>query len=124
MTTRSLDKMTGDAGAIPAARRQVKSMIAEIREDLAATAELLTDELLTNAVQHGGGKFYLVAKIEADRLRVVVSDVWPSAPVTVYPSGHQLERGRGMTIVDAMASSWGIERSDSRKAVWFELDLA
>jgi anti-sigma regulatory factor (Ser/Thr protein kinase) len=102
----------------------VKSLIAGFRDDLAATAELLTDELLTNAVQHGGGKFDLVASIEADRLRVVVSDVWPSAPVTVYPSGHQLERGRGMTIVDAMASNWGIERSDSTKAVWFELDLA
>jgi len=124
MTVRSLDKMTGDAGSIPTARRRVKSLIAGFRDDLAATAELLTDELLTNAVQHGGGKFDLVASIEADRLRVVVSDVCPSAPVTVYPSGHQLERGRGMTIVDAMASNWGIERSDSTKAVWFELDLA
>ena len=102
----------------------VRTLAAESGSDLAAVAELLTDELLTNAVRHGGGQFSLQAAIERSRLRVIVSDLWSSAPMTVYPPGHDLEHGRGMTIVDAMATKWGVERRDAEKSVWFELDLA
>jgi anti-sigma regulatory factor (Ser/Thr protein kinase) len=123
MPGRSLEKMIGDAGSIAAARKMVRTMTSECEPDVAAVAELLTDELLTNAVQHGGGQFSLEAAIESSRLRVVVSDLWSSAPVTVYPPGHELEHGRGMTIIDAMATKWGVERLDSEKSVWFELDL-
>jgi anti-sigma regulatory factor (Ser/Thr protein kinase) len=124
MPVKSLDKMHGNAESIPTARRMVRELTAAQRDDLAAVAELLTDELLTNAVVHGGGQFLLHAEIERDRLRVVVSDVELSAPVTVGPPGHVLEHGRGMTIVEAMASSWGVDRLGSEKSVWFELDLA
>jgi anti-sigma regulatory factor (Ser/Thr protein kinase) len=119
----TLDQITGDAQSITAARRAVRAMVAGYRDDLAAVAELLTDELLTNAVLHGGGQFGLTARVDETRLRVIVSDVLSSERVTVYPPGHELEYGRGMTIVDAMASKWGVERHGSEKSIWFELDL-
>jgi anti-sigma regulatory factor (Ser/Thr protein kinase) len=84
---------------------------------------LLADELLTNAVAHGGGKFSLAARLDGTLLRVAVSDQSSSAPVKVYPPDNNLEHGRGLRIVDATASKWGIERRGSEKAVWFELDL-
>jgi anti-sigma regulatory factor (Ser/Thr protein kinase) len=124
MEAASIDNMTGDARAIRTARKMVKAMVASCRDDLCAVAELLTDELLTNAVQHGGGQFRLAASVKESKLRVVVSDHFTSVPVTVYPSGHDWERGRGMTIVAAMATNWGIERAGSDKSIWFELDLA
>jgi anti-sigma regulatory factor (Ser/Thr protein kinase) len=124
MQVESLEKMTGDARSIPDARRLVKAMVVGRGDELAAVAELLTDELLTNAVGHGGGQFSLTASIDGQRLRVAVSDLRPSAPVTVYPPGHELERGRGLTIVDAVATDWGIDRLSSEKSVWFELHLA
>jgi anti-sigma regulatory factor (Ser/Thr protein kinase) len=120
----TVDQMIGDAQSIATARRAVRALVAGNRDDLAALAELLTDELLTNAVLHGGGQFSLTARADGKRLRVSVSDRFSSERVTVYPPGHELEYGRGMTIVDAMASKWGIERHGSEKSIWFELDLA
>jgi anti-sigma regulatory factor (Ser/Thr protein kinase) len=124
MTATRIDKMTGDVSSIAAARAMVREMTAARRGDLAAVAELLVDELLTNAVEHGGGQFSLAAAIEEERLRVVVTDMRRSVPVTVYPPGHVLDHGRGMTIVDAMASRWGVEPLGAEKSIWFELDLS
>lgn len=123
MRVKSLEQITGDARSIPDARRVVRGMVAAWGDELSSVAELLTDELLTNAVEHGGGQFALTASIEEKQLRVVVTDLSSSAPVTVYPAGHDLERGRGMTIVDAVATNWGIDRSGSEKSIWFELHL-
>lgn len=101
----------------------VRAMTARHRADLAETAELITDELATNAVRHGGGRFTMRASVDRQRLRVSVTDRRGSSPVTVYSPGHDLETGRGLTIVEAMASSWGIERQSAEKMIWFELDL-
>jgi hypothetical protein len=37
--------------------------------------------------------------------------------------GPSSEHGRGLTIVEALASSWGVSRRYVGKAVWFDLDL-
>lgn len=124
MPARSLDKIVGGAGSIAAARKMVRALTHGHPDDVSAVAELLTDELLTNAVVHGGGEFTLAAGIEGGWLRVVVSDSTPTAPVTVFGPGHDLDGGRGMTIVNSLATRWGVERSGSDKAIWFELALA
>jgi hypothetical protein len=54
---------------------------------------------------------------------VTVSDTAAESPVTVFAPGHDLDRGRGLTIVAALASRWGIEREQDAKEIWFELDL-
>lgn len=120
---KTIDKMIGDEKSIAAARQAVRALTAGSRDDRYAIAELLADELLTNAVVHGGGQFTLAAWVDETRLRVIVSDQSSSAPLDVFPPGHELEYGRGLTIVDAMASKWGIERCGSEKSIWFELDL-
>jgi anti-sigma regulatory factor (Ser/Thr protein kinase) len=123
MSTAASSTISGDARSIPGARRMVRALTARYRADLAETAELLTDELVTNAVMHGGGRFTVRASIDPERLRVTVSDRWGSSPVTVFDPGHDRESGRGLTIVEAMASRWGIERHDSEKWIWFEIEL-
>jgi anti-sigma regulatory factor (Ser/Thr protein kinase) len=86
-------------------------------------AELLTDELVTNAVVHGGGRFHLSAVIDEHSLRVRVKDEQVSGSLPVAAAGHDRDRGRGLTIVEALASHWGIECQETGKWVWFEIDL-
>lgn len=88
-----------------------------------ATAELLTDELATNAVRHGGGWFAMQASVYGRRLRVSVTDQRAGAALSASPPGHARDSGRGLTIIEAMASAWGVDRTESGKAVWFELEL-
>lgn len=87
--------------------------------------ELLSSELLANAVLHGpeGSAIGLqVAHTEAV-VRVSVSDAGVSNPVVMHTEPSALN-GRGMAIVEAMSSRWGVdEHRDGGKTVWYELDL-
>jgi anti-sigma regulatory factor (Ser/Thr protein kinase) len=87
--------------------------------------ELLSSELLANAVLHGpvdtGVGIQLV--VGETLARVSVSDGATSSPV-VMQADPSAPSGRGMAIVEAMSSRWGVEvHEDGGKTVWFELDL-
>jgi anti-sigma regulatory factor (Ser/Thr protein kinase) len=84
-------------------------------------ALLLTTELVTNAVIHA--RTDLAVRIAANErcLRVAVSDASHDPP-RLGPGFPGLEeRGRGLPLVDALSSSWGVDWSLDGKAVWFEL---
>jgi len=86
--------------------------------------ELLTSELLANAVLHGpqGGIVGVRLRCTGDVVRVSVTDREPSPPVVLHPDPIE-PSGRGMAIVEAMSDSWGVESGAGGKTVWFELDL-
>jgi anti-sigma regulatory factor (Ser/Thr protein kinase) len=115
-------RLAGDANNIRDARAMVRSIMSDQAADVRDIAVLLTDELVTNAVVHGGGRFELSAELEPRSLRVVVSDPSPASPRVLTPSAEQ-EHGRGMAIVASLASAWGSETDGTGKEVWFSLDL-
>lgn len=80
----------------------------------------MAGEVVPNAVIHGGGGFFLEVEVHAGRVRVAVTDANPATPVVLRPSLSR-DHGRGMAIVDALASRWGTEHAGTRKVVWFEL---
>jgi anti-sigma regulatory factor (Ser/Thr protein kinase) len=87
--------------------------------------ELLSSELLANAVLHGGsgGAIGVQVRVTEVSVRVSVSDSGSLAPVVLRrePSAPS---GRGMAIVEAMSSRWGVDdHAEGGKTVWFELDL-
>ena len=84
-------------------------------------AELLTSELVANAVLHARTAFRVSVDLDGDRLRVEVHDASDDAPVRRDP-GPRATGGRGVLIVDALADRWGVEPDGDGKAVWFELD--
>ncbi len=87
--------------------------------------ELLTSELLSNAVLHGadGRSIHLWFRGGEDVVRVSVSDAAPARPVVLHPD-VAAPSGRGMAIVEAMSNRWGVDRQDQGgKTVWFEVDL-
>ena len=84
-------------------------------------AELLTSELVTNAVRHAGAPVVVRVGQEADGVIVAVQDPAPALP-TPRPAGPEDVSGRGLAIVAAMAADWGVDPvPDDGKAVWFRL---
>jgi anti-sigma regulatory factor (Ser/Thr protein kinase) len=88
-----------------------------------ADAELLTSELVTNAVVHGHSAPRLVLEVWDDRIRVVVTDSDPRMTLEPLHVQTSSEHGRGLRIVDSLASKWGVSPWGRGKSVWFELDL-
>ena len=110
-----------DPTAASDARQSVRRFCADMPRDLQTTAQLLTSELVTNALQHGDGAIELQLRADPTALRVEVSDESPERPQRMNASAGSVS-GRGMLLVEALASSWGIlSHPGDGKAVWFEL---
>jgi anti-sigma regulatory factor (Ser/Thr protein kinase) len=82
--------------------------------------ELLTSEVVTNAVKYGSADTGIVLAVScADgHVTVSVTDANPSAPV-VHRSGPEDLGGRGMELVELLAQEWGVEPRADGKTVWF-----
>ena len=84
-------------------------------------AKLLASELVANAVVHGAGVITLRGRRDPGRLLIEVIDEGSGfQPSPGRPSRDQAGQ-RGLTIVDAEASRWGVREGSAR--VWFELDM-
>lgn len=83
---------------------------------------LLVSELATNAMLHGEGQVRVRVLPRSTGVRVEVGDASPQVPARRSPA-PDAEGGRGIALVEALASAWGVESSStSGKTVWFELD--
>lgn len=94
-------------------------------QDVLDVLELLTSELVANAVEHGGGHGVITVRTchHEDHYGVAVSDRAPGAPVVramdPYDTG-----GRGIGLVDLLAAEWGVRTEREGKAVWFRVAAA
>jgi DNA-binding response OmpR family regulator len=88
--------------------------------DLLDDAALVVSELVTNAVRHAGSASLMVVNRLEGGIRIEVRDDGPGSPVPEPPESHA-ERGRGLMIVSALATAWGVESGESSKTVWVEL---
>ena len=91
---------------------------------LGRDAELVTSELVTNAVKHTSEPCALQAWFSAEppSLRVEVSDSSEHLPAVPPRAAPDSLGGRGLRLVDALATKWGSERRASGKVVWFEMN--
>jgi anti-sigma regulatory factor (Ser/Thr protein kinase) len=91
-------------------------------------AVLLVSEMITNACDASviwPDKPPIALRLSADdtRLRIEVWDHSPDDPELVNADAGS-EIGRGLTIIDALAARWGIQRhAYALKAVWAELEI-
>ncbi len=112
-----------DPTAAAYARQRVGEFCAEMPSDLQETARLLTSELVTNALQHGYGNIEMRLSVDPEALCVEVSDESPDPPQPMEASPGSLS-GRGVMLVEALASNWGVtEHAGDGKAVWFYLAI-
>jgi anti-sigma regulatory factor (Ser/Thr protein kinase) len=104
------------------ARRFMESVLASAGVDhLAYTATMLVSELVANAVLHTGTPVEVVISAGEDSVRVEVHDGSPQLPVRRHYS-NMSGTGRGLLLVERMATAWGSDRTSDGKVVWFELD--
>ena len=90
------------------------------RDDTADVLALLVSEVATNAVVHGTGEVQVRVSVVRRLLRVEVADESSRLP-TPRTADPEAEGGRGLALVAALASDWGVERTPTGKTVWFEL---
>lgn len=105
------------------ARRFVGDRLAAWDLDrVAETAQLLVSELVTNAVIHARSNAVLRIETSRDVLRITVVDHGPGTRrrhLSMPPPSDF--GGRGLFIVDQLASRWGAARHSDGNHVWFEL---
>ena len=83
--------------------------------------QLLVSELVTNAVVHAGSDVEVAVRLLGDSLRIEVLDHAPVAQLRPSTPPDEAESGRGLLLVETIATSWGVEAFDGGKVVWFEV---
>jgi anti-sigma regulatory factor (Ser/Thr protein kinase) len=117
--------LAGRAERARAARAFVSEMLGP-GHPCGDVAVLLVSEVFTNSVRHSGsgapGETVTVAVIAGDRtVRVEVTDrAGPGTP-ELSPATRDAEGGRGLQLVEGLASRWGSRRRGGRMVTWFEL---
>jgi anti-sigma regulatory factor (Ser/Thr protein kinase) len=111
-----------DASAASTARRATEHRFAGAltprrRGDVA----LVVSELVNNAVVHGEGDIVVKLQLDGDVLRGEVIDDGGGFEHEVRARGARDISGRGLLIVEALTSGWGIHEGTTH--VWFEMPL-
>lgn len=109
-----------------AARRFVRETcdVWSVPQTVREIAELVSNELVSNAVEHARSSSRLTLTCTRSALRVAVRDYNSASIPRPRPIDIGASRGRGMHLVIALARDWGISRHRDGKTVWASLPLA
>jgi anti-anti-sigma factor len=116
---------TGGAGA----RRFVRETLQSWRltppdGELSDQAQLLADELVTNAVIHAQTDMRLGLELGGELLHIAVRDLDRRLP-RLLPDDPQAQGGRGLRLVEWLAAAWGAQpHPDGGKVVWCTLQTS
>ncbi|MER7467868.1 ATP-binding protein [Streptomyces sp. NPDC097981] len=90
-------------------------------DHLVDDARLIVSELVTNAIRHTRtGRVGVSVTRHPDRVRIVVTDTSRTTPEPSVPDA-EAEAGRGLQLIDQLATGWGSDRLATGKRVWAEL---
>jgi anti-sigma regulatory factor (Ser/Thr protein kinase) len=120
MITLGAASFEGESSSAAAARRYVRGVLS-ISGTAADDIELITSELVTNAVHHGGvGPVGLRITGDEAVIRVEVTDSGSGGVPRprVAPDG---ESGRGLLHVEVLSERWGVCKDPAGITVWAEI---
>ncbi|MFD7403406.1 ATP-binding protein [Streptomyces sp. NPDC059866] len=107
--------------AVPELRRAVRHHLGVPCVDV----QLCVTELVGNVIRHVGEGAPMCVRVtwSEGRTRVEVTDPEPRALPALLHAAADDESGRGLALLDAVASRWGVEPCAEGKTVWCELDV-
>jgi anti-sigma regulatory factor (Ser/Thr protein kinase) len=114
-----------EPAAVRSARQELRAALAGwgIDEDTAYTAAVCMSELVTNAVVHAASGCRVQVINDAGTVTVEVRDPGRGADLTPADVNDPLRvDGRGLQLVDGLASRWGSSRDSRGFSAWFVLD--
>ena len=130
MAVSSSFHLVRDPSRVRSARRRVRTLVAgwgiRLDEDTRTALDVITSELVTNAVRHSKGTMLTVA-VHADPVRrLAMVEVFDGSPILprVRTVGPDAEAGRGMFLVERLARDHGAERTEYGKRVWAEIGFS
>ncbi len=85
--------------------------------------ELVTAELLTNAVKHAGGPLLLAWARTAETVFIAVFDRRGDLPPCVREAGPEATGGRGLALVQQLSRSWGWSPTVRGKRCWAAIEV-
>jgi anti-sigma regulatory factor (Ser/Thr protein kinase) len=110
-----------DARSVRAARHFVTDQLGRwAMPDLCETAALLVSELVSNALLHARTGVRLSMERQRNGVRVGVAD-GSDGRLALRNHAVDATTGRGLMILDRLASDWGEDHGPHGKTVWFEL---
>lgn len=113
----------GSTSAVAEARAFVSSALRRWElEALVVDAELLTSELVTNAVVHARTDVTVSVAVADGTAEIGVTDGSADLP-RPRTAARTAEGGRGLRLVERLAEDWGVARVEGGKQVWFALDV-
>jgi len=105
----------------PALAREItRERLIGLPDEMVETVMILVSEITTNVVIHARSMMTLRIDVNEPRVKVWVEDCSTACPQP-RPVEDDDEGGRGLWLVDALASSWGCEKTSAGKQVWFEV---
>jgi PAS domain S-box-containing protein len=124
--------LPGGPGAVGIARAAVVGRVeSELPADRLRDVVLMTSEVVTNAIRHGGAtdpddRVRLRVLNGGPRVRVEVRDDGPGFDPSPRPARRPPpgEGGIGLELVAGLADAWGADREGSHTVVWFEVEPA
>ena len=124
-TEEPLNVVTTSLGAEAKNVREARRFVERALDDwdlsqLADLATLLTSELVTNAILHAHSAVELSLTLATDRIRIEVRDDGDGEPAR-RELAVEATSGRGLALVDLLATDWGVIGHGLGKSVWFEL---
>lgn len=111
-----------DPASVAGARRFVRSTFGtwDIGDELTQDALIIASELVTNAITHGHSPCELRLAAHDAAVRVSVLDRGEGTPDLLAYSETR-PHGRGLHIVGALSTAWGVDRVPQGKLVWAQL---
>lgn len=110
--------------AASCARRIVAGVLGAWQlEDLVPDTQLVVSELIGNAYQHASGDEEVELEVlrHGDTVTIRVNDGSSLRPM-LRAAAHDETTGRGLTIIEAVSSRWGVADHEGGKQVWAEID--
>ena len=103
------------------ARHWFRTCLRQLPTVDADAAEAVFAEVAANAVRHGRGRVTVTVEFLGTAVRCAIRDGGCRVPQLTTAWRPDLEDGRGMVIIEALADRWGVRRHLLGKTVWFEV---